>query len=183
MTPESLASARRASVGESRAFRVLAHVEDGLITMLVLAIFGIVLAQVLARFVFHVSLSWTTEISVTTMIWLTFLGIAVGVRDRVHVSFELFEDRLTGRAQTILRSLQLVVMGFLLVVLSYGGYELVKLGIDQVTPSGVPQWVSFSAIPVGCTLGLVHLAVNAWDLVTGGDTGAAAQYESEVVAA
>lgn len=182
MTPESLVSTRRASVGESRAFRVLAHVEDGLITMLVLAIFGIVLAQVLARFVFHVSLSWTTEISVTTMIWLTFLGIAVGVRDRVHVSFELFEDKFTGMARTILLSLQLLVMGFLLVVLAYGGFELVKLGIGQVTPSGIPQWVSFCAIPVGCILGLVHLAVNAWDLVTGVEPEAA-HNDSDVVAA
>ncbi len=181
MTPESLVSTRRASVGESRAFRVLAHVEDGLITILVFAIFAIVLAAVIARFG-GVSLSWTTEISVTTMIWLTFLGIAVGVRDRVHVSFELFEDKFTGTARTILLSLQLLVMGFLLVVLAYGGYELVKLGIGQVTPSGIPQWVSFCAIPLGCILGLVHLAVNAWDLVTGVEPEAA-HNDSDVVAA
>lgn len=181
MTPESLVSTRRASIGESRAFRVLAHVEDGLITILVFAIFAIVLAAVIARFG-GVSLSWTTEISVTTMIWLTFLGMAIGVRDRVHVSFELFEDTLSGAARTFLLAIQLLVMGFLLVVLAYGGYELMTLGFEQVTPSGIPQWVSFSAIPVGSTLGLVHLAVNAWDLVTGVDPEAA-HNDSDVVVA
>jgi TRAP-type C4-dicarboxylate transport system permease small subunit len=182
MMPDSRTPAPRASVGESRLFRALAHAEDGLIILLMLTIFGIVLAGVLSRFVFQASLSWTTEFSVTAMIWLTFLGIAVGVRDRVHVSFELLEDKLDGMKLTILRFVQVVVMGFLLIMLSYGGYELVSLGINQVTPSGIPQWVAFAAIPLGCGLGLVHLAVNAWDLVTGVDPGSA-DNDPEMVAA
>jgi len=134
--------------------------------LLVIAIFGVVLAGILSRFVFHVSLSWTTEVSVTLMIWMTFLGIAIAVRDRVQVAFELFEGKLTGRWHVAVTLTQMLLMGFLLVSLAWGGWLFTQLGMEQQTPSGIPQWVSFAAVPVGSVLSLLHLTVCAWDVMT-----------------
>ena len=181
MATEHRTSVRRDSLGEAPPLQALARAEDLLMALLVLAIFGVVLAGILARFAFHMSLSWSTEVSVTLMIWMTFLGIAMGVRDRVHVSFELFEGKLAGTARITMSFVQLLLMGFLLVVLAYGGYEFTKLGLEQLTPSGIPQWVSFSAIPVGCLLALLHLAVCAWDVARGVEHESAHAHE-EVVA-
>ena len=179
MRTEKRSAVCRDSVGNSLPFQALAQAEDFLMGLLVLAIFGVVLAGIMARFVFHMSLSWSTEVSVTLMIWMTFLGIAMGVRDRVHVSFELFEGRLAGTARVTMSFVQLLLMGFLLVVLAHGGYEFTKLGFEQLTPSGIPQWISFSAIPFGCMLGLLHLVVCAWD-VAGGVEHESAHVHEEV---
>ncbi|SAK72011.1 tripartite ATP-independent periplasmic transporter DctQ [Caballeronia pedi] len=164
MKPESHSRVARDSINNAAVFRVLASAEDMLIAVLVFAIFCVVLAGILSRFVFHVSLSWNIEVSVTLMIWMTFIGIAVGVRDRVHVAFELFEDRLSGRWLALASFVQMLLMGFLLVALAWGGWQFTQLGLDQITPSGIPQWISFAAIPAGSALGLLHLLVNAWDL-------------------
>ncbi|SAL00622.1 tripartite ATP-independent periplasmic transporter DctQ [Caballeronia fortuita] len=164
MKPQPLSPAPRDGINQTRAFRVLASVEDLLIAVLVFAIFCVVLAGILSRFVFHVSLSWNIEISVTLMIWMTFIGIAVGVRDKVHVAFELFEDKLSGRWLTCASLVQMLLMGFLLVALAWGGWQFTELGFSQLTPSGIPQWISFAAIPAGSALGLLHLAAHAWDV-------------------
>ena len=167
MKPETPSSAQRPGIGQTPPLRALALVEDSLMALLVFSIFCVVLAGILSRFVFHVSLSWTTEVAVTVMIWMTFLGIAMGARDRAHVSFELLEDKLEGKALMALAFLQLILMGFLLVVLAWGGWEFTKLGMEQLTPAGIPQWVSFAAVPFGSALGMVHLLAIAWDIATG----------------
>ena len=174
MKPLPLSPAPRDGINQTRAFRVLASAEDLLIAVLVFAIFCVVLAGILSRFVSHVSLSWNIEISVTLMIWMTFIGIAVGVRDKVHVAFELFEDKLSGRWLTFASLVQMLLMGFLLVALAWGGWQFTELGFNQLTPSGIAQWISFAAIPAGSALGLVHLAAHAWDVAAhvGLDNGA-----------
>ena len=176
MKTETHPSPKQESMASISALRVLARAENLLMAFLVVAIFGVVLAAILSRFVFHVSLSWTTEVSVTLMIWMTFLGIAMGVRDRVHVAFELFEDKLTGRWLVAASFIQMLLMAFLLVSLAWGGWEFTRLGLDQLTPSGIPQWISFAAIPVGSALGLLHLAVCAADLARGADLDARASH-------
>ncbi|SAK81272.1 TRAP transporter DctM family protein [Caballeronia catudaia] len=164
MKPDSRARVSRDGINNTAALRVLASVEDLLIAVLVFAIFCVVLAGILSRFVFHVSLSWNIEVSVTLMIWMTFIGIAVGVRDKVHVAFELFEDKLSGRWLMLASFVQMLLMGFLLVALAWGGWQFMQLGLNQLTPSGIPQWISFAAIPAGSALGLLHLLAHAWDL-------------------
>ncbi|BAO90824.1 TRAP transporter small permease [Caballeronia cordobensis] len=175
MKPDPQSRVSRDGINNTAALRVLANVEDMLIAVLVFAIFCVVLAGILSRFVFHVSLSWNIEVSVTLMIWMTFIGIAVGVRDKVHVAFELFEDKLSGRWLMLASLFQMLLMGFLLIALAWGGWKFMQLGLDQMTPSGIPQWISFAAIPAGSALGLLHLAAHAWDLAAHAGLDAAPQ--------
>jgi TRAP-type C4-dicarboxylate transport system permease small subunit len=173
MKPDSRSRVSPDGINNTAALRVLASVEDMLIAVLVFAIFCVVLAGILSRFVFHVSLSWNIEVSVTLMIWMTFIGIAVGVRDKVHVAFELFEEKLSGRWLVMASFVQMLLMGFLLVALAWGGWQFTQLGLDQITPTGIPQWISFAAIPAGSALGLLHLAAHAWDLAAHADLDSA----------
>ena len=175
MKPESRPNANRDSLNKVLPLRVVARIEDSLIAVLVFAIFCIVLASIVSRLFLHYSLSWSIEVSVDLMIWMTFIGIAVGIRDRVHVAFELFEGRLRGRALVAASFVQMLLMGFLLFSLAWGGWQFTELGLGQISPSGIPQWIPFSAIPVGSMLGLVHLAVCMGDVARG--------VESESVAA
>lgn len=157
---EQVAAPERDTGVHSWPARVAHGVEDGVLAVLLVAIFLVTLTEVAARFVFHAPLSWSIEADTTLMIWLAFVGLAVGIRDKAHVSFELLEDRFRGVLLTSLQLLQAVIMGFLLLVLGYGGIGLVQLGLGQVMPSGIPQWLAFGAVPVGCGLGLLHLAAG-----------------------
>jgi len=138
--------------------RLIFGIEDAVMALLLVAVFVVVLIQVASRFIFHAPLSWTTEVSVTIMIWLAFIGLAVGIRDKAHVSFELLEDRVSEKYRILVGLVQAVVLGFFLVIVGYGGIGLVQLGLGQLTPAGLPQWIAFSAVPAGCALGLLHLA-------------------------
>lgn len=157
---EQLAAPDRDRRAHSLPVRLAHGIEDGVLAVLLVAIFLVTLTEVAARFIFHAPLSWSIEADTTLMIWLAFVGLAVGIRDKAHVSFELLEDRFRGVLLTLLKLLQAVIMGFLLLVLGYGGIGLVQLGLGQVMPSGIPQWLAFGAVPVGCGLGLLHLVAD-----------------------
>ena len=94
------------------------------------------------------------------------------MRDKVHVAFELFEDKLSGRWLMLASLVQMLLMGFLLVALAWGGWQFTQLGLNQMTPSGIPQWISFAAIPAGSALGLLHLVAHACDIAAHADAGA-----------
>lgn len=186
-TPDAIIdSAKEESSAERRnrswPIRLIFGFEDAVLALLLVAVFVVVLIQVASRFIFHAPLSWTTEVSVSLMIWLAFIGLAVGIRDKAHVSFELLEDRVRGRFRVLLGLAQAMVLGFFLIVVGYGGVGLVQLGLGQLTPAGLPQWFSFSAVPTGCALGLLHLiAIEAravWDAVRGRSTSDAPRKEA-----
>ena len=54
----------------------------------------VVFLQVIFRFVLHSSLSWSEEFARYTMIWLSFLGISIGVKKKAHIGVEIFENLL-----------------------------------------------------------------------------------------
>ncbi|SFR06370.1 TRAP transporter small permease [Desulfoscipio geothermicus] len=112
-------------------------------------------AQVIFRFVFF-SLSWSEELSRYCLVWLTFVGGALGVRKKIHVAVE---------AVTLLfpRSLKIAVSRFNYVLLAVLAILLIKYGItvsvlnmQQLSPAmHIPIGLSYAALPVGGLLILI----------------------------
>ena len=61
---------------------------DGLLFVVLAAMTTIVSLNVFCRFVLKFSLSWADETAMILMVWLTFLGAAVAMRDRMHYAFD-----------------------------------------------------------------------------------------------
>jgi TRAP-type C4-dicarboxylate transport system permease small subunit len=70
---------------------------------LIVLLFGaIVLAgglQVLSRYVFNASLSWSEELQRYGLIWMVFLAIVVGYRRGAHIGMSLFLEKLPRAVQ------------------------------------------------------------------------------------
>ncbi len=63
------------------------------------AIFVIFIAAITARYVFNRPLPWADELNVVLLIWMTFWSAALVTRDREHVVFDLFYERLGGQGK------------------------------------------------------------------------------------
>ena len=119
-----------------------------------------ILAQVLFRRFLDQSLSWSTEVATSLLVYIAFVGFAIGVRDNVHVAMRAFEDRFTPSVQRGLRIVELLVMGTVVAAIGIGGGIYAYQQRDVVTPAGLPLWWSFVALPLGCALGCLHVLVE-----------------------
>ena len=63
---------------------------EGVAGLMLLAMFVTFLLQILSRYVFLAPFGWTLEVCLLLWVWLVFWGNAFIVRDRDHVTFDLF---------------------------------------------------------------------------------------------
>ncbi|MEG6615979.1 TRAP transporter small permease [Peptococcaceae bacterium 1198_IL3148] len=115
--------------------------------MLVMAV--VITSQVISRYVFGSPFTWSEELGRYTFVWLSFLGMAIAVKQGSHIALDILVNKLTGvKRRTLMVINNLFVMVFSL-VLTYGGYNLVAVGARQSSPSlNLPMDLVYSVIPV-----------------------------------
>jgi TRAP-type C4-dicarboxylate transport system permease small subunit len=136
--------------------RVLRVAENVLIGVLLIATVLTILAQVVFRYVLAQPLSWSTEVATGLLLYIAFVGFAIGVRDNAHVALNLFERRLGDRGRRVARIVELVALAGVLLALGIGTVQYMIEQRDVTTPAGLPLWTILLAIPLGAALGILH---------------------------
>lgn len=148
----------------------------------VVALLGItvvlVIANVIARYVFSYSLTWVEEVSRYLMIWSAMLGCGLALRVGGHIAVESLADAVPPAAARCIRALIVGVLIVSLLVLMWLGIEYVDFAWEQETPVlGISYGRIYLAIPIGAMLMLIHLvlvakswiATGVWEQVEGFD--------------
>lgn len=136
-------------------------IEENIIAVVMCVMVVMVAAQVLGRYVFHSSLSFTEEIVRYLFVWATFIGAAAAVRGGRHLSISggfHTAPAIVRRLSAVLCWTGAVVFAAVLVVY---GLRVVSLQIrtGQTTAAlGFPMWIVGLAIPVSTVLLVVRLA-------------------------
>lgn len=86
--------------------------------------------NVFCRFCLKFSLSWADELSLSLLVWLTFLGAAVAVREGLHYSFSYFDGCLSGGKLRLFRMLYKVITLIAVTIMLIGSVT-VTLGIIE----------------------------------------------------
>jgi C4-dicarboxylate transporter DctQ subunit len=149
--------------------RAFAAVENVLMGLLLVGTVATILAQVFFRYALSRSLSWSTEVATDLLLYIAFVGFAIGVRDNAHVALHLLEDRWGRRSRRALRVFELVVLGGVVGAIGIGGAVYAYQQRDVVSPSDIPLWTVFLALPLGATLSVVHVVVEVVALLRGAD--------------
>lgn len=130
---------------------------DALLFVILAAMVLTMAANVFCRFFLEFSLYWGDELAQVLMVWLTFLGAAVAMRERAHYSFDYLSRRLQGRSRrrygVIGRVISLVITALLL----YWS-TLTTIGIRHWIMPAMEYsraWV-YGACPVGCLFMLIY---------------------------
>lgn len=121
---------------------------------LIFAMMVVTFSQVVARYAFANSLSWSEEVGRYIFVWITFLGMSAAFQARAHVALDFLINLLPAKPSkllTIINALLVAVVGAALIV---GGTSLIKFGMNQRSAAlGVPMYVIYSVIPFsGLTL-------------------------------
>jgi TRAP-type C4-dicarboxylate transport system permease small subunit len=98
----------------------------------------IVFIQVVMRYVFSNSLSWSEELARFIFLWLSWMGASYAVKERSHFRVEMFANMM------------------LLIFLQETGQESAAMQIPMTWP--------YASVPIGCTLMCLRLLVEFYKL-------------------
>ena len=133
-----------------------------LVTATLAAVFVIVFANVVGRYAFGSSFAWAEEVARHLMILCAFAGAGLALREGRLVSINILSDLLSKQMALKLRWLIVGMMFAFMGTMMWLGIEFVQFGWNKETMStGIPKGIPYLAIPIGCGLFLVHLAMFA----------------------
>lgn len=131
------------------------HLEEVVLVVLFVVLVAAIFLQVVARYIFNNSPSWTEELGKYAFVWLSWIGISIGAKKGEHIKITALTERFPFRVAEIFNILsELVVIAICGVTLYYGVIlcdMLLKVNVKN-TVLGISQAWGTAAVPVGCGL-------------------------------
>lgn len=124
--------------------------------------------NVLARYLFHYPLASTQELVVNGFVWLTLIGVAIGVREGeegAHIRFVAGTEFLPAVLRRAAVILGFLVTAALFAVLAYLSVGQVRsdVTLDATSPAlGIPNWIYTGPTPVLSLWVTVRALQRAW---------------------
>lgn len=127
-------------------------------TMVVMVV--LIFTQVITRYIFESSLSWSEEFARYVHIWQIWIGASFAIRKKEHIKVEAFKNLLNEKGRKIVELISLLLWFGLAVFLAIAGTDLITTMFSrgQFSPAmQMPMWVLYSAIPLGGLLMSIRL--------------------------
>jgi C4-dicarboxylate transporter, DctQ subunit len=129
-----------------------------LVTALTLLV-GICFVQVVARYIFSLSFSWAEEVSTCLMIWATWAGASLAIKQQNHLRVLIVVDKMSEKTrlmiQIALNGLAVIFLG----LVAFAGRTVID-GMANTTFFSLP-WVPLNtmyvSVPVGCLLMIYYI--------------------------
>lgn len=138
----------------------------GVITVLLFAIFALLLAQIALRYLFGTPVFWGLELTGYMFAYVTLLGTSICIRTDEHIRMPLIMDALPGPFRRGLFILVQVFVIFYAWHLVRYGYMFASLGAGERSPSSyfILFWPRLALVIGGVLIILQALAVIAREL-------------------
>ena len=116
----------------------------------------LIFVQVVMRYVFNNSLSWSEELARYLFIYDVMIGAAIAIRRNSHLQIDILINLMKPKVRTILTIIAtLAGMVFMVFLLSYS-ITLVQTGARTMSAGlGIPMSIPYSCMPVGIVLMLL----------------------------
>ncbi|MCI8312293.1 MAG: TRAP transporter small permease [Lachnospiraceae bacterium] len=118
-------------------------------------------ANVVARYVFSASFSFSEEITTYLFVLLSLLGTAIAARRRAHLGLTILTDLVSPKVRRILHIIgYLFAVAFTGAIFYYGILMVIsQRQLGQVTANMQwPEWIFGSFVPVGALLATIRFA-------------------------
>ncbi|PID55857.1 hypothetical protein CSB45_14205 [candidate division KSB3 bacterium] len=133
----------------------LDHGIDCILAIVMAAMTIIVFTQVFFRYVLNSALSWPEEMARLLIVWLTFTGAYMALREKKHIGFNLLVKKLSPKSQQIvIIAGKVLMMAFLFVMIKEGVLFARKFANVPMPYTRFPIGiVAYSVFPIsGCLM-------------------------------
>lgn len=135
-------------------------IEKFLAAILMTALAIIVALSVGFRYFLNAPLSWSGEVAVFLLIWISFIGGSLGLKNKSQAAVTLLLDYCPQRVKMWIAVFsQLFIIIFLVLILSYTYTWILSDGVafQKSTAILLPMWIPYSAVPIGLTFACIHV--------------------------
>lgn len=147
--------------------------EAGVLSVGVMVMAAVSIANVIGRNLLGESLASADEINQALIVLITFIGIGFGVRRARHIRMSALYDQAGGRLRkAMIIAISLVTAGLLLALAWFAVQYTTQLWqTGTVTPAlRLPLYLVYLWVPVGFTLGAIQYLLAVWRNLTDPDT-------------
>ncbi|MED4352272.1 TRAP transporter small permease [Schinkia azotoformans] len=116
-------------------------------------------AGVFYRYVLSAPLTWSDETAIFSLVWLTFIGGSMSIKQQNSAAVTIFMDRFSGKARMILLGISFLVV---LLFVSYIFYQSViwlsgpTIMIQYSNSMRMPMIFAYLSVPVSFFFLIVH---------------------------
>lgn len=153
--------------------KCLAMIENAVIILGLSAMFLILLAQVIMRYVFSRPLTWSEEAARFIFVYVSFIGISYAYRQKGHIRMEVVVNLFP---QAVRRGLELLInLGTIALFCYMIPFSFRFIGIQagvKATATHIPMSIVYTALPLGMALSCVRLLISSLRIVWGEEENA-----------
>ncbi len=127
--------------------------------ILVVALLGLAsyltFQEVVLRYVFNTAWSGSYEVTIMALIWCTFFGASLGVRENIHIGVDLLVKKFSPQVQKILIIISILfclLFGILVLVKGFQFADFISRNKLLSRDLRIPMEIGYAAIPVGGAL-------------------------------
>ena len=150
--------------------KILNHLEEWIISLMLLAMTGLTFGQVVMRYVFNSGFTWALELTTVFFAIMIFVGISYGVRVGSHIGVDALVKLLSpGKRKffaVLAVLLSLIYVGFVLVGSMEYVLKMKQVGIE-LEDMPIERWQILAVMPLGMALTGFRFLQIFYDLITG----------------
>jgi TRAP-type C4-dicarboxylate transport system permease small subunit len=127
--------------------------------ILVVALLGLAsyltFQEVVLRYVFGTGWSGSYEITIMSLIWCTFFGVSLGVRENVHIGVDLLVKKFDPQVQRVLIIISILFCILFGIIVAVKGFEFSYFISRSKLLSRdlrIPMEIGYLAVPIGGVL-------------------------------
>ena len=149
---------------------MLGKIEDIICAICMIIMTSLTFANVVARYVFSASFSFSEEITTYLFVMLSLIGSAAAARRKAHLGFTAILDLLPKGLQKVIQTMSYALATFFSAALFWYGINMVQSQIyhGQVT-AGMqwPEWIFGSFVPLGAFFITIEFLFLFLDTISG----------------
>ena len=153
--------------------KCLSMIENAVIILGLSAMFLILLAQVIMRYVFSRPLTWREEAARFIFVYVSFIGISYAYRQKGHIRMEVVVNLFP---QAVRRGLEVLInLGTIALFCYMIPFSFRFIGIQagvKATATHIPMSIVYTALPLGMALSCVRLLISSLRIVWGEEENA-----------
>lgn len=136
------------------------HLSKYFLIFLVGSMSLIIIVQVFCRTFLGFSIFWSEEYARYCLVWSTFIGASMAVRNKELAMFDLLIEKMSEKWKWLyLSMIDLLVLTFILIAIYFGFKQIfTPTVLMQVSPAlRMPVWILYLSVPIGCIFMSIHL--------------------------
>lgn len=147
-----------------RVLRVARSIEDGILVLLLAAMIGIAVTQIVLRNFFASGILWADPLLRMLVLWVGLVGAMVATRQDKHIAVDVLTRWLAPGARHATRVVVELFTSLVAALLAYHGARFMLMDLDAGTTAfgNVPTWVTELIIPVAFAVIAVRYLIFAF---------------------